>query len=191
MPRPRIHDDNVRAKLLDAASVAIASDGLAALSVRSVASAAGTTTAAVYTLYGSRDALVRAVIEEGSKRFAGHLAAVAHTDDPYADLLALGMAYRANALENPHFYRVMFSPDSAMEGSPRGVASPTFGVLRDAVARATGAPVPHAEPIAVHLWALAHGMVSLELAGMLPGEETDRAAAYRASLMAARNSLDG
>src|SRR5690606_41009221 len=60
--------------------------------------------------------------------------------------LALGVAYRDNALENPHFYRVMFSPDTTGAGSaetelrPAGVHNPTFAVLRDAVARATGWP---------------------------------------------------
>ena len=189
MPRPRTHDDTVRTQLLDAASEAIAAGGSAALSLRSVASDAGTTTAAVYTLFGSRDALLRAVIEEGFRRFAAHLAAVPRTDEPFTDLLALGMAYRANALENPHFYRVMFSPDSRKDLEPRGVENPTFGVLRDAVVRATGAPADAAESMAVHLWALAHGMVSLELAGMLPGDPAAREQAYAETLRAARKSL--
>lgn len=186
MPRPRIHDESVRIRLVEVASQAIAEGGPSALSLRAVARAADTTTAAIYTLFGSKEALVEAVVDEASRRFAAHLEAVPHTDDPFADLLALGLAYRANALENPHFYRVLFSPDSAVGVEPRGVAAPTFVVLRDAVARATGAPAPQAEPLAVRLWALAHGLVSLEIAGMLPGGQNERERAYTDALLSAR-----
>ncbi|MPV39041.1 TetR family transcriptional regulator, partial [Georgenia subflava] len=152
MARPRTHDETVRRRLLEHASEAIAAGGPDSLSVRAVAAAAGTTTAAVYSLFGSREALVQEVVAEGFRRFAGHLAAVPRSDDALADLLALGVAYRTSALANPHFYRVMFAPPSAAgrnesttdrarradvdDGGARpAVARPTFLVLRDAVAR--------------------------------------------------------
>ncbi len=194
VPRPRTHDDAVRIRLLEAASTAVADGGAAALSLRGVAAAADTTTAAVYTLFGSREALLEATVTEGFRRFAAHLDAVPRTADPGADLLALGVAYRDNALENPHFYRVMFSPDTTGAGSaetelrPAGVHNPTFAVLRDAVARATGWPEPEAEAGAVQLWAFAHGLVSLELAGLLPGEPSERRAHYVSALRTARLS---
>src|SRR5690606_25644549 len=104
--------------------------------VRSVAAAAGTSASAVYALFGSRDALLAEVGAEGFRRFAAHLAAAPRTPDPLADLRALGAAYRAFALEDPHFYRVMFhravAPDT---GAPPVVEQPTFEVLRAAVAR--------------------------------------------------------
>ncbi|UNX55929.1 WHG domain-containing protein [Georgenia sp. TF02-10] len=188
MPRPRTHDDALRVRLLEAASAALAAGGPAALSLRSVATAAGTTTAAVYTLFGGREALVEAVVEEGFRRFAAYLDAAPRSDDPWADLLALGVAYRANAVENPHFYRVMFAPAGGRAGAGarddprRGVAAPTFAVLRDAVVRATAAEGGEADAVAVRLWALAHGLVSLELAGLLPGSPEERARAYVAAL---------
>ncbi|GAA4423564.1 TetR/AcrR family transcriptional regulator [Georgenia halophila] len=183
MARPRTHDDALRRRLLEAASTAVADGGPASLSLRSVAAAAGTTTAAVYSLFGGRTALVDAVVAEGFRRFATHLDAVPRTDDPLADLLALGVAYRANALENPHFYRVMFETVGA-EGrdGDRGAAAPTFAVLREAVARAFGTGQDESEAVAVRLWALAHGLVSLELAGLLPGGTQERAERYVAAL---------
>lgn len=96
MARPRLHDDALRDRLLDVASRAISEHGEGAVTVRSVATAAGTSPSAVYALFGSRDELVAAVSAEGFRRFAAHLAAVERTDDPGADLAALGGAYRGS-----------------------------------------------------------------------------------------------
>jgi AcrR family transcriptional regulator len=186
MARPRVHDDALRTRLLEVASRAVAEGGDGALTVRSGAAAAGTSASAVYALFGSRDELVAAVSAEGFRRFAAHLDAVPRTDDPLADLRALGLAYRDSALDDPHFYRVMF--DRAVRPSadaPPAVERPTFRVLRDAVARLlAGAPDEHVEAAAVGLWGLVHGLVSLELAGLLPGDDGERAARYAAALTA-------
>ena len=106
--RPKVHDDALRGLLLDAASRLIADRGADAVGLREAARSAGTSTSAVYALFGSRDGLLTAIAAEAVRRFAGHLAAVRDTGDPSADLLALGRAYRASALADPHFYRVMF-----------------------------------------------------------------------------------
>ena len=189
MPRPRPHDAALRATLVELASAAVAERGSAGLSLRTVAAQAGTTTAAVYTLFGGRDGLVAAVVEEGFRRFAERLSAVPRGADPGADLLALGLAYRDNALANPHFYRVMFGPSPEPGGATvPTTAQPTFRVLRDAVARVPG--VPDADELALRLWALAHGLVSLELAGLLPGGREERDARYRAALLDSRRAPD-
>ncbi len=193
MARPRVHDAALRTRLLEVASQTVATGGEAAVTVRAVAAAAGTSASAVYALFGSRDDLVAAVSAEGFRRFAAHLAAVPRTDDPLADLRALGLAYRASALDDPHFYRVMFEravPPSA-DAAP-AVDRPTFRVLRDAVARLlAGAPDERVEAAAVGLWGLVHGLVSLELGGLLPGDEQERAARYAAATGAVGPALLG
>ena len=89
MARPRIHDETgPEQQLLEVSSEIIAEHGAAALSMRKVATAAGTTTAAIYALFGSREALIEAVVIEGFTRFAEQLQSVVHTDDPAADLRA-------------------------------------------------------------------------------------------------------
>jgi AcrR family transcriptional regulator len=182
--RPRLHDDALRDRLLDVASRAISEHGESAVTVRSVATAAGTSPSAVYALFGSRDDLVAAVSAEGFRRFAAHLAAVVRTDDPGADLAALGGAYRAFALADPHFYAVMFARGVRPGAErPRAVEEATFLVLRDAVARL----VPEAaaaDDVALGLWGLVHGLVSLELAGLVPGDDAERTARYGATLAA-------
>ena len=181
MARPRLHDDALRTRLLEVTSLVISSDGEGAVTVRKVAAEAGTSASAVYALFGSREALVEAVSDEGFRRFAEHLAAVGQSDDPATDLRDLGRAYRTFALADPHFYRVMFYRGvSPADGEPASaVDRPTFRVLHDAVARALdGAPPEHVQSAAVGLWGLVHGLVSLELAGLLPGDEGAREAAF-------------
>lgn len=191
MARPRLHDATLRTRLLEVASQVISTAGPTALTVRDVAHAAGTSPSAVYALFGSRDALLAEVAEEGFRRFAAHLAAVPATDDPGADLLALGLAYRTSALADPHFYRVMFERTST---SPVATADrATFAVLRGAVARLLAARgLDHdADEPALGLWGQVHGLVALELAGLLPGTAAQRADRFERVLRAAGRGVFG
>lgn len=194
MARPRVHDDAARVRLLVAASEVISTDGPAAVTVRDVARRAGSSASAVYSLFGSRDALVGEVAEEGFRRFAAHLAAAPRSADPGADLLALGLAYRSSALADPHFYRAMFEAPPAPRGGPTpATRRDTFRVLRDAVGRVlgSGAQAHAVEEAALALWAQVHGLVSLELAGLLPGTADERAARYGRVLRAAGRATFG
>ncbi|WP_024288768.1 TetR/AcrR family transcriptional regulator [Cellulomonas sp. KRMCY2] len=192
MPRPRLHDDALGARLLEIASQVISVSGAAGLTVRDVAHRAGTSTSAVYALFGSRDALVAAVGDEAFRRFAAHLGAVPRTGDPRADLLALGAAYRASAVGDPHLYRVMFEvsgTDARGDDDTPAIARPTFTVLRDAVLRVlvdAGLDRSEADADALEqalvLWALVHGLVGLELGGLVPGDDADRAERYARAL---------
>ncbi|WP_125775246.1 TetR/AcrR family transcriptional regulator [Antribacter gilvus] len=210
MPRPRLHDDALRTRLLEVASRVISASGEGAVTVRAVATEAGTSASAVYSLFGSREDLVAAVSAEGFRRFATHLAAAPRTADPVADLAGLGLSYRRSALADPHFYRVMFAravPPGPAAGEPAGGTGPggarsgtdddgharpvpatelpTFGVLRAAVARVLdGAPPERVEDAAVGLWGLVHGLVSLELVGLLPGDDATRERRYADALSA-------
>lgn len=197
MARPRLHDDSLRTRLLETASAILSSGGVAGLTVRDVAARAGTSASAVYSLFGGRDELVHAVGDEAFRRFGARLAAVPRTDDAGADLLALGLAYRRYAHDEPQFYRVMFGTAGAgAQDGGRGEAArtPTFTVLRDAVAAVLvqrGAPTDGAERAARGLWGLVHGLVELELDGLVPGDEPAATEQYAATLRAAGPAIVG
>lgn len=176
MARPKLHDDVLRIRLLDTAGALLTTEGPNALSLRRLAAEAGTSTSAVYALFGGKPGILRALFVEAFTRFAAHLDAVTPSDDPLADLVALGHAYRVSALANPHLYAVMFgTPVPGFEPTPEDYshAEATFATLLDAVRRAGAAKLlVDAEPdvIATGLWANVHGLVSLELRGALkPG----------------------
>jgi AcrR family transcriptional regulator len=176
MARPRTRDyDELRRDLLDAAGRLLAQEGPQALSTRRAAQEVGTSTTAVYNLFGGKAGLLRELFLDGFARLAQEFATVPRDGDPETDLMALGYAYRAAALANPHLYELMFGrpiadfrPDDAALAQVQG----TFDTLVRAVARCvdTGRFAP-ADPydVAVHLNALVHGLASLELQGFLAG----------------------
>ncbi|MGH3787904.1 MAG: TetR/AcrR family transcriptional regulator [Pseudonocardiaceae bacterium] len=194
MPRPKLHDDALRIRLLDTAGELLTSEGPAALSLRRLAAAAGTSTSAVYALFGGKPGILRALFIEAFTRFAAHLDTATPSDDPMADLLALARAYRASALADPHLYTVMFgSPVSGFEPAPQdwAHAEATFIPLLDTVRRATAAGLLRAtDPIslATALWANVHGLVSLELRAAMPAAAGPPGELFEAAI---RATLDG
>lgn len=174
MPRPRIHDDELRTRLLEVAARLLAEQGPHALSLRTVAAEAGTSTTAIYSLLGSKQELVRGLYLEGFQRFSDGLHEVPPLGDgdPLARLDALDDAYFTFATSNPHFYSVMFGPplpDFCPSEDDTAFALTTLQVLIDALDDCIAAgllPGP-ADQAATRLWAVEHGVASLANAGML------------------------
>lgn len=183
----RTADPAVRTALIEAAARRLSTGGVEALSLRQVAADAATSTQAVYTHFGSKDDLVRAVVIEAFARLSAELRSVPTTDDPLADLTGIAEAYRRNALANAHLYRVMFGINPLRLTDP-GLHERTgdpadrfeegldaFWAMAEVADRCVAANVLSGEPahLAVQLWATAHGVVSLELAGFLGPEGAD------------------
>jgi AcrR family transcriptional regulator len=172
--RPKIHDDALRANLLERAGALLSLEGPAGLSLRRLAADAGTSTTAVYSLFGGKPGLVREVYMEAFRRFGAQLTEVPVTGDALHDLAELGWAYRANALTNPHLYTVMFGralPDFEPDDEVRAESGRAMQVLVDAVERAmAAAALGRDDPrrVAMTFWATVHGLVSLELDEHLP-----------------------
>ena len=110
MGRPREHDERTRAALLAAAEQIVAERGPAALSVRAVAEAAGTSTRAVYSLFGSKDGLLVEALARDAFRFLfTEIEKLGETGDPVADLIAVGVpVFRRLVREHPALYRIAF-----------------------------------------------------------------------------------
>ncbi|TQM82709.1 TetR family transcriptional regulator [Saccharothrix saharensis] len=174
VPRPKTHDDALRGRLLERAGELLSTEGPGALSLRRLAADVNTSTTAVYSLFGGKPALLNAVYEEAFRRFGERIASVPQTDDPVEDLVQIGLAYRASALADPQFYLVMFSkvvPNFEPSDETKEAAVQTFlPVVRD-VGRAVESGLFASEPperIALAMWGMVHGLVSLELNGNLP-----------------------
>ncbi len=165
------------AAICEAAARLLAEQGPAALTTRRLAAEVGASTTAVYTHFGSKEEIVRAICAEGFARLARRLARVRRTEDPVADCGNLGWAYRRNALANPHLYAVMFGavmPEFTANDDDRANGMPTLQVLVTSVARCQEAGRFHGQdpwPKALILWTAAHGVVALELHGFFGGVE--------------------
>ncbi|WP_018682432.1 TetR/AcrR family transcriptional regulator [Actinokineospora enzanensis] len=188
MPRPRTHDEALRVRLLDRAGELLSNEGAAALSLRRLAADAGTSTTAVYSLFGGKPALMRELYVEAFRRLGTHLRAVTPTGDPAEDLIQLGLAYRTSALADPHLYSIMFGaalpgfePDESAAEQSRAALSPLLEVIETGVH--TGIFTDPHNTMAVGCWGIVHGLVSLELCGSLP-PDLDTTTAYEHSLRA-------
>jgi AcrR family transcriptional regulator len=177
-------------RLLDTAGALLTAEGPDALSVRRMATEVDTSTTAVYSLFGGKPGLLRALFIEAFSRFGAHLAAVVPSDDALADILALGRAYRASATDDPHLYAVMFgSPIPGFQPQPEdwAQAAATFDPLLDAVGRAIDAGLLCTEDpalVATAMWATVHGLVSLELGRALPPQARVPAEVFETAIRA-------
>ncbi|HYA67632.1 MAG TPA: TetR/AcrR family transcriptional regulator [Acidimicrobiales bacterium] len=173
---PKPADPAVRKALIEAAARIVATEGRASLTLRRLAGEVGTSTMAIYTHFGSMDELRREVRLEGFARLRATLGAVNETRDPMADLTLLGAAYYLSATSEPNLYRAMFLDGPVDEGD-LATGLDTFMYLVNAVARCIEAgrlpKASTADPaeLALEVWALTHGLVSLQLAHLLPPEQ--------------------
>lgn len=158
-----------------AAQEVIAERGIENLSLRDVARKLGVSHQAPYKHYPSRDHLLAEVMRRCFQRFAAHLDARQHFDDPAQDLESLGEQYLRYAQEHPLEYRLMFSttwPESAESLDLVTDATHAFDVLRGVLRRIHGDSAAMREAVeldALYIWSTVHG-----LAGVLNGQCIDK-----------------
>jgi AcrR family transcriptional regulator len=168
MARPRHHDAALRNELLSQATTMIGERGLANLTLRQLALAGGTSTSAVYSLFGSKEELIAALTTRAFEGFTAAQRDAVGSGSAATDLPALGRAYRAWAKANPLLFQVMFAAPT-----PDGVeATRAIEPLQQAVAELvrSGAVRADARAMVTGLWALVHGFVTLELGGLVPDD---------------------
>ena len=167
---PRRADPSARPALIDIAARLLAEKGPQALSARQIATAAGTSTMAVYTHFGGMSGLVREIVHEGFSRLQDHMTRVEQTTDPVADMATIGRAYRHNAKANPHLYAVMFGGSKlagfSLTEQDRHHGRYTLVNVVTCAERCIAAQrfrPGDPELIAHQMWNATHGLVLLEL----------------------------
>src|ERR1700742_2596033 len=110
--RPRTPSSDVERELLAAAEAVLVRDGPGGLTVRAVAAEAGIAPMGVYNRLGGKDGLVDALLIKGFDRLRltvdNTLTATPAKPDMRDRILACAASYRRCALDNPHFYAIMF-----------------------------------------------------------------------------------
>jgi len=126
----------LREALIQAGLKLLTEGGVAALGLRAAAQLAGVSHAAPYRHFRDKDALVDAIGERGFRMLTAHMrdqiARVGAADTP-ARLRASGVGYVSFALQNPGYFRVIFSGLIAHENaSPalRAAGDEAYGVWR-------------------------------------------------------------
>jgi AcrR family transcriptional regulator len=175
--RSRTPSADVERELLAAAEAVLVRDGPGGLTVRAVAAEAGIAPMGVYNRLGGKDGLVDALLIKGFDQLRATvdktLAATADEPDMRDRMLACSASYRMFALENPHFYAIMFEDAIPHEFDNEEVvehAAAAFGALVRVVelAAAAGAvAAPDPVEVAQQIWSALHGAVALELKGLV------------------------
>ena len=128
--RRREHDDKTAEALLDAAERTIAEEGVDALSLRKVATDAGTTTRAIYTLFESKNGLVAALGLRAFNLLQRDIETLPATDQPGQDLVEVALVFRRFALEHPALFSIAFHrTDPAIWPRFRAAATDALAVL--------------------------------------------------------------
>lgn len=143
--------------------------GPVGLSMRTIAAEVGIQAPSLYRHFPDK-AAIEAVLQERALR---SLAAALDAAGP--ELGTIGAAYREWALAHPHRYALISGQALHRDRLSPGVEAAASAALQRAA---------HGDQARARaLWALAHGLVELELAGRFPGD-ADVSAAWAAGLAA-------
>ncbi|HEY2530354.1 MAG TPA: TetR/AcrR family transcriptional regulator [Xanthobacteraceae bacterium] len=163
------HHGNLKEALIRAALELIAEKGPGGFTFAEAARWAGVSPAAPYRHFRDRDELLASVALRGFERFEAVLARA--WDDGRPDVFdaldRLGKAYLEFARSEPAFYSAMFEAGIplAISAELREAGDRAFAVLRGAserlCAQLPSKGRPPALMVALHIWAMAHGIASL------------------------------
>ena len=185
MGRPKEHDDQTRIALRAAAERLVAEGGADALSVRAVADLAGTTTRAVYSVFGSKEGLVAALAQTAFELLHSGIEARPETEDPVADLVDAGVTvFRGLVRDHPALYRIAFQrivPGLQAGAELTEARERAFAQLQAKVRRIQDAGLLGRKPVrdaALEVNAMMEGLANAELRGatlrLLPAGEEER-----------------
>jgi len=163
------HHGNLRQALIEAALELIAAKGPAGFTIAEAARSAGVSPAAPYRHFRDREELLADVARRGFERFAEALADAWNEGRPdtFAAFANMGRAYLAFARDEPAYYAAMFEAGVPLDHDPelarRGERA--FAVLRRAAEALCAALPPDRRPpslmMALHIWAMSHGIAAL------------------------------
>jgi AcrR family transcriptional regulator len=163
------HHGNLREALISAALDLIAEKGPGGFTFAEAARAAGVSAAAPYRHFRDRDALMADVARRGFERFAQQLAAAwdEGRPTPLAALERMSRAYLGFARDEPAYFSAMFESGlpigehrELQEAGDRALA-PLRQACETLAATLPKEKRPPAMMMALHIWAMSHGIASL------------------------------
>jgi AcrR family transcriptional regulator len=159
--------------IVEAARVILERDGESALTMRRLAADLGMKAPSLYKHFADKESLEIELIVIGFEESAAAFEAALATR-PRSQIAALGAAYRQYARAHPHIYRLMTDRPLPRERLPVGLEYRAAAPLAQAMGSIAGARAA---------WALAHGLVMLEINGRFPAD-ADIDAAWDAGVSA-------
>lgn len=163
------HHGNLKEELVRAALQLIAEKGPSGFTVAEAARLAGVSPTAPYRHYRDKTELMADVATRGFAVFEAALLKAwnAGRPRPWDAFLRMGQAYIAFAHDEPAYYAAMFEAGVPSDASAelRVAADSAFQALRGAsealVATLPAGKRPPVLMVALHIWAMAHGIAAL------------------------------
>jgi AcrR family transcriptional regulator len=168
----------MRETILETARHLVETEGVQSLSVRAIARAIGYSPAALYEYFPAKGDIYHALYLEGTGGLADRMRSALETlpaaTPPEERMMALAHAYRTYALEQPELYRLAWCGDVSPQRTPDGELDTEneafhllIGAAREGVEKGVFTQAIPAEAIALACWSAVHGIVLLEIAGLL------------------------
>jgi AcrR family transcriptional regulator len=182
---PRHADKGLDERILNSAETLWRRGGETTLTMRAVATAAGTNTPAVYRRFKNREDLLRGMLRRITARLRDYL-------ELGQTVREIAEAYLDYALRNPNEYR-LFSEEVRFLDVPkrRGMkgrireSRPNFAFAEQALAKELGGKPEDHTQLALQIWAISHGTAMMLLAKTIPeGHEEYLKDACRAGIAA-------
>ena len=163
----RYHHGDLRRAVLEQAAEVIGRDGIASLSLRSIADDLGVSHTAPMHHFGSREGVLNALAVEGFELLEQRLGTAAPLG-----FLEVGVAYVEFAVSHPGHFAVMYAPDVLDLEQPALAEARTrtfTALLSGASGRSADDAVnaDNAAAAATAAWSLVHGLAILILSGSL------------------------
>jgi AcrR family transcriptional regulator len=180
--KTKYHHGDLKNALIAAGIDILSREGLQALSLRAVAQRAGVSHAAPYAHYADKQALIAAISTAGYRRLYDTLRVIGerYQGDPPRHLVEGAWAYVQFALHDPAHFKITFS--SAIEKEQEypafvEMSQQSFGMVVRIVESCQAAGILRPGPpdlMAVSVWGLVHGFVSLLLEQQISHTIRDR-----------------
>ena len=166
--------------LLEAAEQLVVEGGVDSVGVRPVAERAGTSTRAVYALFGSRQGLMQGLAERAFNLLGDRVGSLPLSEDPGEDLVRGSvLGFRGYVVEHPDLFRLFFSPSTSLDAFGSGVRSAASASYEQLIRRVqrvheAGQLGDYTVAEAVVLWdAICTGLAMREVCGLIDRENAE------------------
>jgi AcrR family transcriptional regulator len=183
MPRKKTyHHGDLKNALIEAGADILAKDGVSGLSLRKVAQKAGVSHTAPYAHFADKQALIAAISTDGYRRLYEALVATTqqYADDPARQLIEGAWAYVQFAVNDTDYFKITLSGAIEKEKDYPAfveISQRSFALVVQIVEACQQAKILKRGPsdlIAVGVWSLIHGFVSLFLEDQISHTVLDR-----------------
>lgn len=189
---PRRPDPDLESNILDAAQKLWKKGGEKALTMRTVARAAGTNTPAVYRRFRDRDDILRGLIQRIRMEIAATLDVAGSPEEGCELYLDFALKHpREYELFYQHNYELYYSP-RAKRGGVKVVGQPAKDAMRRKLTEKLGGTPGDHERVLTALWMTVHGAAMLLIEKTIrPEDEEEARSIFRATVAALLQTADG